>query len=144
MGDRLIQWTSARRAYERGGRRRVHQALLTATALLACGIASASDWVLGNVSIVEDYTAWDPNMGILVTLTNQTYYVPTSPIVTVCTQRYRIVVGLDGVTTDIAHNMFATLLTARASGQKVRLFVDPNASYGGGYCAAVIVSIGDV
>ncbi len=106
--------------------------------------AWSKDWVLGEVSIVEDYTAFDPAQGILVTLTNKSYYVPSSPVATVCTQRYRVAVGAEGVTADLAKNIYALLLMARATGQRVRLFVNPDSNYGGGYCAVQIAGVGDV
>lgn len=110
--------------------------------------AWSNEWVIGEVSIVEDYTAYDPSSGILVTLTNKSYYAPSSPVATVCTQRFRVVVGIEGVTADLARNMYALLLAARTSGQRVRLFVDPDAQYtntgGDGYCAVQIAGMGDV
>ena len=106
--------------------------------------AWSKEWVIGDVSIVEDYTAYDPSYGILVALTNKSYYVPSTPVATVCTQRFRVVVGVDGVTPDLAKNIYALLLMARATGQRVRLFVDPDATYAGEYCAVQIASIGDV
>ena len=54
--------------------------------------ASANEWVMGNVTIVEDYTAYNAQFGVLVTLANQTAALSN------CSQRFRIVVGQEGVT----------------------------------------------
>jgi hypothetical protein len=44
--------------------------------LLAPVGAWANEWVMGNVSVVEDYTALNASYGILVTLTNKSYLYP--------------------------------------------------------------------
>jgi hypothetical protein len=115
------------------------------TALLMCmvpGFAYANDWVIGPVAIVEDYRGFDARFGILVTLTSKSYYSGGASL-SICTERFRIVVGQENVTAETQKNFFATLLAARAAGDKVRLFVNPSNAIDG-YCAVQIVSIGDV
>lgn len=103
----------------------------------------ANDWVIGDVSIVEDYTSFSPVYGVLINLVNKTYYNGSSPVITTCTQKFRVVVGLEGVTSEVQKNIFALALAANLSGKKLRLYVDSNAAYDGGYCAVQIASIGD-
>jgi hypothetical protein len=105
---------------------------------------AASDWVIGNVTIVEDYRAYDANMGVLVTLANKAYYGSGGTIPTVCTERFRVVAGQESVTADIQKSALAMLLAAYTAGQKVRLFVNPDNVYSNGQCAVRIVSVGDV
>lgn len=105
--------------------------------------ASANEWVIGNVSIVEDYRAYDGNHGLLITLANKSYY-GSGTAQTVCTERFRVVVGQEGVTADLQKVIFTTVLAARASGDKVRLFMNPSNVYANGYCAVQIASIGDI
>ncbi len=129
----------------RGLRRQVMRHLclvLTAAMALIPQLVSANAWVVGNVSIVEDYRAYDPQQGILITLVNKTYYGDTSP--SSCTERFRVVVGEENVTAESQKVFLALLLAARLTGDRVRLFVNPSNDLGLRYCAVQIASVGDV
>jgi hypothetical protein len=62
--------------------------LIAVWMLLAPVGAWANEWVMGNVSVVEDYSALNTSYGILVTLTNKSYLYP-NPVATTCTDRFR-------------------------------------------------------
>lgn len=101
----------------------------------------ASEWVYANVSVVEDYRAFNSELGILVTLSGITY-TSGGTAQTTCVQRYRVVVGVEGVTADMQKAAIAMLLAARASGDSIRLYVNPAAAYSGGYCPVQVFGMG--
>lgn len=116
-------------------------ALISALFLLSPAAMSA-EWVYGRVDLVEDYRAFNADLGILITLAGTTYTSGGSAQAT-CTQRYRVVVGAESVTADIQKAALAMLLAARASADTVRIFVNPSNTYGGNYCAVQIVAVGN-
>ena len=133
--------------YWLGVRMRKHLLVVAAAvcAALTAANASANDWVIGNVAVVEDYRGFDGRFGILVTLANKSYYsTSASSALAGCAQRYRMVVGQENLTAETQKNFFVALLAARAMGDKVRLYVNPVNSIEDGYCAVQIVSVGDV
>lgn len=118
--------------------------LLGSMVALSSVSATANEWVTGNVAMLEDYRPLDANLGILITLANKVYYNGgSSALPANCQQRYRVVVGQENMSADVLKSIFAMMLTARASGDKVRLFVNPSNSYSGGYCAVQLGTIGD-
>lgn len=117
--------------------------VLAALSLIAPQLATAGEWVVGDVSIVEDYSALSASHGVLIQLINKSYYsggdAPTN-----CTGRFRVVVGQESMTADIQARIYATAMAALVSGQKIRLFVNPSNVLSPGHCAVQIASIGDV
>lgn len=108
----------------------------------AAVVGHANDWVYGNVAIVEDYSSYGTGSGeyqILVSLTNKTWSNPAHA--SVCTERFRIVNGIEGMTEDVKKRLFAMLLTAYVTGARVRLFYN---SAHAPYCAVQLGSIGDL
>lgn len=105
--------------------------------------ATANDWVIGRVAFIDDYRALDTNYSIMVELSDKTYYSGGAANLAPCTQRYRIVVGQEGMTAEVQKSIFALLLSARATGDRVRLFVNPANRYDTGYCAVQLASVGD-
>jgi hypothetical protein len=114
-----------------------------AIALSPAGAMAARAWVIGDISLVEDYRSYaDPNWGVLITLINRSYYgAETSPAI--CENRFRIVTGEENVTAETQKSFLAMALAARVSGQRMRLFVNPDNIYQGS-CAVQIASIGDL
>lgn len=120
----------------------VERALLIAVLAISATTARANDWVYGNVSIVEDYGNYGSGAGeyqVLITLSSKYWTVPADA--SVCTERFRVVVGVEGVTEDFKKRIFAMMVAARLSGERVRLFYNKNT---GPYCAVQIASMGDV
>jgi hypothetical protein len=117
--------------------------LLCLLAMLSPLAASANEWVIGDVALVEDYRALSADQPILITLVNKSYY-SGGAAASICTERFRVVVGQEGVTADVQKNSFTIALAARLSKEKVRLYVNPDNGVGGGYCAVQIASIGDL
>lgn len=116
--------------------------LALCAAVPAISHADNADWVIGDVALIEDMRAQWPDSGILVGLTNKTYYGTGGTVPTVCTERYRLVVGLEGITADIQKSIMTILLAARLSGDKVRLLVSPDNVNSTGSCAIRAVSMG--
>src|SRR5689334_1714977 len=77
------------------------------------------DWVVGNVILIEDVRAHWPTQGILVNLSNKSYYGTGGAIPSVCTERFRIVAGQEAVTKDMQKSFVTLLLAARLVGDKV-------------------------
>jgi hypothetical protein len=119
----------------------------TSLAALCLGLcfasaAPANDWVYGTVQIVDEYSSYGTGAGeyqVMVTLANKVWTVPAHA--SICTDRFRIVIGLEGMTEEVKKRMFAMLLTAYTTGSKVRLFYNPAT---GPYCAVQLASIGDL
>lgn len=117
--------------------------IISAVALMALPSgAIANEWVIGRVRMVEDYRAYDANRGILITLTNQRWY-GSATVDDICTARFRLVVGQENITAELQKSMLAMLLTARATGDEVRVSANPN-NAPNGECAIKIVSVGDI
>lgn len=122
---------------------------LAAVWTLACSAVVPSishadvDWVVGNVILLEDMRAHWADKQILVQLGNKTYYGTGGAIPTVCTERFRIVVGQETVNADMQKSFVTILLAARLSGDKVRLLVNTD-NVVGGSCAVRAVSMGEV
>ena len=101
--------------------------------------ARANQWVLGDVEVLDDYGAYDPALGILVTLANPVWGGgSTSNGATVCTNRIRLAVGQQGITDALQQRMYATLLSAHLTQRKALLYVDTV----GPYCSIQIVTFG--
>lgn len=71
-------------------------------------------------------------------LANKSWVQPADAAL--CTQRFRIVTGLEGVTDDLKRRFFALLLTAYTTGARVRLFYS---TAGAPHCRVQIASIGN-
>lgn len=102
--------------------------------------ALANQWVKGTVDIVEDYTAFSSSQGLLVTLLNQQWGNGTqSNGATVCTGRFSVVIGQQSVTADLYTRMYAMLLTGKAQGATMAMWVDTSTAP---ECRVQIVSFG--
>ena len=123
--------------------RTIIKASIVILSVLSASASSANEWVVGNVALIEDYRAYDSYRGILITLSNKSYPNGPGTIASTCTQRYRVNLGTEGVTAEVQKTIFAMLLAARATGDKVRLYVNPQNVYANGYCAVQIASMGD-
>ena len=101
--------------------------------------ARANQWVLGDVQTLWDYGAYDPALGVLVTLGNPEWGGgSTSNGATVCTNRIRLAVGQQGITDALQQRMYSMLLSAHLTQRKVLLYVDTVAPY----CSIQIVTLG--
>jgi hypothetical protein len=100
--------------------------------------ADANEWVYGDVTIVEDYSNYG-DYQVLVTLTNKVFTVASHA--SVCTDRFRAVVGLEGMTEEVKKRVFAMMLTAYVTKTRVRLFYSTT---GAPNCTIQIASIGDM
>ena len=58
---------------------------------------------------------------------------------TVCTARFKIVVGVAGITESTKDRMWSALLTAQSIGKKIQFYVDPSTAP---YCAVNLLTIG--
>lgn len=137
-------WPRLRPASKQAGGPKSSQALRAIVTMLTASAvpvpAYANQWVKGNVTIVEDYTAFNSAQSLLVTLVDQAWGNGTqSNGPAVCTGRFRAVVGQQGVTQSLYDRMYATLLTVRATGGAVALWVDTST---GPECQIQIVSYG--
>ena len=92
--------------------------------------AAASEWVYGNVDLVDDYGAYNGGyFQVMISLSNRTN---VGPLATQnCTGEFRVATGAEGVTEDIKKRIFAMALVAQLTGRKLRLYVDPTT---GPYC----------
>jgi hypothetical protein len=109
--------------------------------LIAANSAAANDWVYGNVQLIDDYSNYagcNGNCEVLITLSNKVWTVPAHA--SSCTERFRIVVGLEGMTEEVKKRLFAMMLAAYTTGAKVRLFYNPAT---GPFCAVQLGSIGE-
>lgn len=91
------------------------------------------------VDTVEDYSAFS-SQGLLITLTNTQWGGGSQTDgATACWGRFSVLVGQQNVTSDLYTRMYATLLTAKATGSQVALWVDTTT---GPECRVQIVSWG--
>lgn len=100
------------------------------------------DWVSGDVLLVEDMRAHWPAEGILLNLGNKIYNSPGGAISTSCTGKFRIVANQENVTADIQKSLMTMALSARLSGDKVRVLVN-SATVSNGVCTVRAISIGE-
>lgn len=101
--------------------------------------AVANQWVLGNVKTASDNSAYSSSYGIIVELNGATWGSgSTSNGPSTCTQ-FRIVVGLQGVTEPEKQRFWGALLTQKALGQSVALYVDTS---NGALCAIQVLAVG--
>ncbi len=94
------------------------------------------------MTAVYDYSTWTgsgnpPSLEVLVSLTNKVWTAPADA--SVCTERFRIAIGVEGMTEPVKNRLFAMLLTGYTTGSKVKLFYNPAT---GPFCAVQIGSIG--
>ena len=110
--------------------------------LLSAPPAAANQWVSGRIDGLWDYTAFDATIGIFVTLGNVSWGSgsPSTGPANCNPARLRLAVGNQGITTDSQNRMYATLLTARATGQNVVFYVDTQTT--APYCAVQITMVG--
>jgi hypothetical protein len=120
--------------------------LLVLLCLALAGVASrsalANDWVYGNVSVIDDYSSYGTGAGdfqLLITLTNKNFSVPAHA--SQCTDRFRAVIGMEGMTEEVKKRVFAMMLTAYVTGARVRLFYNVS---GAPHCTIQLASIGDL
>jgi hypothetical protein len=114
-----------------------------ALSAVAPSISHADEWVYGNVILIEDMgQTWTPINQLLVQLGNKTNSTG-GPIPSACTERFRIVDSQEGVDAAIRKSFMTILLTARLSGDRVRLLVNPS-NAPSGFCTVKAVAIGEV
>lgn len=108
--------------------------------LTLCQFAQANNWVYGKVKVLDEYAGYgDGNFQVLVTLSEKEWInTPTGN--SICTERFSLQTGAQGLTEEAKNRIFSMLLAAHMSDQKVGLFVNLN----GPYCKIQIGRIGDV
>ena len=117
----------------------IFRSAYVAVGMLVCSDAKAFQWVFGNVSTVDDNSAYSASYGILVELANATWGSgTTSNGASVCTG-FRIVTGLVGITEEAKARYYAALLSQQAIGRPVALYVDTSVAP---YCAVQVLSTG--
>ena len=109
---------------------------------LSAQAAHANDWVYGNVEFVDEYSSYGTGAGeyqVMVSLKNKVWTVPAHA--SLCTERFRIVLGMEGMTEPVKNRLFSMLLTAYVTGARVRLFYNVTTAP---HCAVQLGSIGDL
>jgi hypothetical protein len=112
---------------------------------MAMPATAVNQWVGGNVSVISDYSAYDGGFGVLITLTNkisQPNGDGLADALTLCTDRFRLQVGNQGIDENSKNRIFSLLLSAKMAQQKVWLYVN-KANGNPPYCAVQIAAIGD-
>ncbi len=130
----------------RGPAHRPLLALRAGAAMLAATIAPmsahANQWVIGDVEALWEYSAYTGSGidGILVSLGNAAWGTgTTSNGASVCYARFKIVVGVAGISESTKDRMWSALLTAQSTGKKIQFYVDPSTAP---YCAVNLLTIG--
>ena len=101
----------------------------------------ANQWVAGTVSSVGDWSTYSSGQyGLLISLADQSWGGgDSSNGPTACTDRFRVVVALQGVTEEIKSRIWSAALTGQATGQKLNLYVDTSS---GAFCAVKMATLG--
>jgi hypothetical protein len=115
------------------------RALAVGSLAVGSNSAFANNWVNGNVSLVDDYSGYDASYQVLITLTNRNFVITGDAAI--CTDRFRVVVGQEGMTAELQKRVFSMMVAAYLAGSRVRLFYNV---VGAPYCTVQIASIGDL
>jgi hypothetical protein len=121
------------------------KAFLASVALAYISIPTqANEWVSGTVSTVWDYGGSASTFGdILITLTQMRWFSQggdTTDGQANCTQRFRILNGVQGVDASSLSRFDAMLITAYTTQQPITMYVDTNST--APYCAVAAVVLG--
>lgn len=103
----------------------------------------ANQWVAGNVANVADFGNYNSGQsGLRITLVNKTWGGgDTSNGLAVCTEDFRVVIGMQGVTEEIKNRFWSAALIAYSTSRKIMFYVDTGTS--APYCAIEIVRLSD-
>lgn len=112
-------------------------------ALVFVSGASKADmqWVVGDVTRLQEYAGYGGGQyEVLVNLENKDWFGGDGNGSSVCTERFRIKEGSEGVTADAKDRMFSLLLTYHMAGKRVALFVNTNSAP---HCNVIATGVGD-
>jgi len=120
----------------------LERCVLAVVMLLSMSSVHANTWVYGKVVTLEDYGSYGNGYyQVLVTLKEERWPGSNeSNASQVCTGRFRVVVGEQGITENEKDRIFSMLLSAYMADKSVGLYVNYDA---GSYCAVQIAKIGD-
>lgn len=124
--------------------RRLKALLASATFACISMPTQANEWVSGTVSVVWDYGGYSATFGnILISLTQMRWFSQggdTTDGQANCTQRFRILSGLQGVDAASLSRFDAILVTAYTTQQPITMYVDTDST--APYCAVAVVVLG--
>ena len=108
--------------------------------LMASAAYGANQWVVGDPVKLQEYGGYsNAQYEILLDLRNKTWS-GTGDGSSVCTERFRIKEGAEGVTLDAKNRMFSMLLAYHMAGKKVALYVNTDSAP---HCNIIVLGVGN-
>ena len=98
--------------------------LITFIILLSPFLASSNEWVTGKVKVLEDYGSYgNSEYQVLITLSDQVWG-GSGKKSTICTDRFRLATGKQGVTEEIKSRIYSMMLAAHMADKTIGLYID--------------------
>ncbi len=114
------------------------KSLIALALLTVSGPALANQWVLGNVKAVSDNSGYSINYEIIFDLANITWGSGTTSNGPAACVAFKVVVGVQGITEEAKARYWSALLTQKALGQPIVVYVDTADPY----CAVQVLGFG--